>query len=547
MLTVAAEAARPRQVPALPSPPSAAPPTFAGAAAVSVLLFLAGGTALAVYWFKGLGNEDARPPVAVVVRPPTDDLEPADEPPLDLEPLPPLPAAPPLHSPAPPPRPVLVVRSFEPLAQRVNQAIDRGVAYLKQTHQDLSEPAAGGGRRPLRQRFVQGAPDEGLLGLTLLACGVSPRDPLLRRLTASLRQQAPQLRRTYSMSLALLFFDRLGSSTDRERIQSLALRLVAGQTGEGAWSYSCPLLNPRQVQLLLTCLRSGAAVVPHYSGLPGDRTQLSLRELAFSPPGVRRRPIRAPQSDNSNTQFALLALWAARKHGAPVGPALVRVARHFRTSQHADGSWAYRNVGNHSQPSNSCAGLLGLAVEHGLRTWPGERGGVPIKDGAMRKGLGYLGQTLSRATPNWRPRQRGFSGVEAVGDLYFFWSLERAAMVYGLRVIGDTEWYPWAAERIVAAQEADGRWQNAFGASIDTCFALLVLRRTNFASDLTTALRGRIPGQDPARRRPDLSARPGGKTSISATDRTGDAPLGTATEKVPGKLSGIAIGDAPPK
>src|SRR5207244_11680050 len=46
--------------------------------------------------------------------------------------------------------------------------------------------------------------------------------------------------------------------------------------------------------------------------------------------------------DNSNTQFAVLALWAARRHGIPVEKALARAEARFRNSQNADGGWGYR-------------------------------------------------------------------------------------------------------------------------------------------------------------------------------------------------------------
>ena len=46
--------------------------------------------------------------------------------------------------------------------------------------------------------------------------------------------------------------------------------------------------------------------------------------------------------DNSNTQFATLALWVARRHGLPVDHALARIDSRFRHSQGADGGWGYR-------------------------------------------------------------------------------------------------------------------------------------------------------------------------------------------------------------
>jgi hypothetical protein len=179
-------------------------------------------------------------------------------------------------------------------------------------------------------------------------------------------------------------------------------------------------------------------------------------------------------------------------------------------------------------------------VEHGLHV----RTGGQIRDAAMLKGLRFLGATLAQARPRGSPAWFGFSGVECNDDLYFLWSLERAGMIYGLRVIGETEWYPWAAEKIVNAQQADGSWKNAYGASVDTCFALLVLRRTNFASDLTAALRGRIPGQEPL---PSATTPPGATPPLTETEKPGSGKLGSAINEVPEKLKGRAAEESPPK
>jgi hypothetical protein len=138
----------------------------------------------------------------------------------------------------------------------------------------------------------------------------------------------------------------------------------------------------------------------------------------------------------------------------------------------------------------TCAGLLGLAVAHGLPSRTGKATGPE----AAARGLRYLGEAIDHARP-FHPGGHqgpfGCSGVQARDDLYFFWSLERTAMIYDLQRIGEQEWYPWAAQRLVDAQQPDGSWTSAFGKAVDTCFALLVLRRSNLAPDLTTALRKR--------------------------------------------------------
>jgi hypothetical protein len=75
------------------------------------------------------------------------------------------------------------------------------------------------------------------------------------------------------------------------------------------------------------------------------------------------------------------------------------------------------------------------------------------------------------------------------------------AVVLQLETIGNKDWYEWGSNLLVANQRADGLWVGAYGENgkgvADTCFALLFLKRANFAKDLSNLLKGRV--QDPGR------------------------------------------------
>jgi hypothetical protein len=128
----------------------------------------------------------------------------------------------------------------------------------------------------------------------------------------------------------------------------------------------------------------------------------------------------------------------------------------------------------------TCAGLLGLAVG---RTVLAEPNGGQVRDPSIEKGVAFL------ATQIDVPKAQGSSGkiigADAHGDLYYLWSLERVAMVYDLKKIGGKDWYAWAARVLLASQKGDGSWAELYPGPIDTCFALLVLKRVNVAKDLT--------------------------------------------------------------
>src|SRR5262249_48299185 len=126
------------------------------------------------------------------------------------------------------------------------------------------------------------------------------------------------------------------------------------------------------------------------TGLPADLKDMPLSRFE---PGKRLEAAAISHEDNSLTQFAVLALWAARKYDVPVERCLALVDARMRTYQNQDGSWGYTVGSTGRRDSMTCAGLLGLAVYRGLG-----KGGVQgeVKDEAIEKGLVYLGHIVGR-------------------------------------------------------------------------------------------------------------------------------------------------------
>ena len=118
------------------------------------------------------------------------------------------------------------------------------------------------------------------------------------------------------MSIAIWFLDRLGEAEDRELIRAaLALQLIAAPgTGERRLrTYPCRPLTEAEGQRLLRMLQEPTSSNPPASAHPAVRFQLD-KPLTFV----------AGSDDNSLTQFAILALWAA-EHGVPVERSLSMV------------------------------------------------------------------------------------------------------------------------------------------------------------------------------------------------------------------------------
>ncbi len=151
-----------------------------------------------------------------------------------------------------------------------------------------------------------------------------------------------------------------------------------------------------------------------------------------------------------------------------------------------------------STASMTCAGLFGLAVGHGAtldirkKKNPKLESTDVSKDDNISRGLQALATAVGKPA--------GWSGVgKAAVDIpkvsgkgfYYLWSLERVAVAYNLETISRKDWYQWGSEVLLASQMSDGSWAGEYGGSgVDTCFALLFLKRVNFAHDLSAGLSG---------------------------------------------------------
>ncbi len=205
--------------------------------------------------------------------------------------------------------------------------------------------------------------------------------------------------------------------------------------------------------------------------------------------------IRFAGGDNSNTQFAMLALWAARRHDIPTDQALLTAYQRFLDSQNNDGGWGYAQFQGTTHTMTN-VGLLGHAMGHGvapeiIQLNPKNPKDFIVKpaleDSKIQKGLEALARYIGQPTTD--EKQTKFT----MQNLYFLWSVERVAMLYDLKTIGGKDWYGWGAQILVHNQAKGGEWPQGFyhgqNAALNTCFALLFLKRSNLVQDLTDNLR----------------------------------------------------------
>jgi HEAT repeats len=397
----------------------------------------------------------------------------------------------------------------------IDDAISRGLAGL----QKLQNPDGSWSYAATQARAGATA----LAGLTMLECGVAKDDPRILGAAQFLRKESITLRHTYSTSVAIIFFDRLGDPADVPLIEALTARLITGQNIQnGAWSYWCPEPFPAEQQRLndlISRRRDSDTDRTDPAKTPSPTSEFRQRMLLLNRQAPNLGPAVLARADNSNTQFAVLALWVARRHNLPVDQALRGAAAHFRTTQNADGGWSYDfNLPSETRSTMTCSGILGLAVGWGVRNDKAEKKGQEVSDLSRDKQLQFalrtlstfIGAPLERQIPvapagaggvppgglgvdggrNFRrgPPPGGPAGSATAGGkaFYFLWSLERVAVILNLSTVNKKDWYGWGSDVLMMTQQPNGLWQGEYAeGGVDTCFALLFLKKANFANDLS--------------------------------------------------------------
>lgn len=369
----------------------------------------------------------------------------------------------------------------------VDKAVEKAVEFLKRSragnHWEYHIPS---------KEYSIGL--TALCTLSLLEAGVPRTDPVVASSARYVRDQVASLsvaggHNTYPLSLCIILLDKMYPDAGGT-IKSLSVRLAAAQNQKtGAWTYQCPPLDAK-------------GSFDQWAKFLSDRQDKGLPENAPETLNGTGGP-----GDNSNTQFAILALWVGRRHGVKVNYPLFLAERRFRKTQQSTGGWCYGlEAGGsfNSTPSMTAAGLLALALgfssskESGVtivRSGSGklDAGGGPDSKGGSApqetldtdfqvvKAQQYLGQVM---------KERGVRDIEHLH--YFLWSLERVCVTYGWdKQIDGVDWYDWGAKILLSSQASDGSWPASghSGVIADTCFSILFLKKADLVPDARDAMK----------------------------------------------------------
>ena len=327
----------------------------------------------------------------------------------------------------------------EPItAEEVRDAIASGVKYLLE-EQDQK-----------RGTWNDLAPYPGgvtaLCTLALLNSGVEPSHPQIQRALTFLRTIEPT--KTYSVALQTMVFCAAEPQRDQMLIQRNVNWLESIQLPNGSWSYPS-----------------------------GD-------------------------GDNSNAQFAVLALHEAERVGAAVRPETwERAADYWARCQNPDGSWGYKMDWNEGLGSMTCAGIgamvicrervrdAGAAVENGFV----QCCQLQQDDDALERATSWLGRNFSVR------RNPGRRGMGQVWHYYYLYGLERVGRLTARRFIDEHDWYREGADYLVRQQDPfSHHWQGQNTAEdsphIASSMALLFLSKGRRPVLMAKLVHG--PGED---------------------------------------------------
>ena len=319
---------------------------------------------------------------------------------------------------------------------KVNKAIDTGVQYLRVNRKATNHWEG------FWANALSGM-DGGVTGLACLAMlnsGVRPDDKDLSSALDYMRKLEPE--RTYVAALVAMCLAETKNPKDLPQIQ-------------------------KSVDFLLKTAR---------------REQGKLTGWGY-PASQLDRP------DASNSQYALLGLYAGKQAGAKIPESLWKEIRTLyigtQSKETRDtGYWSYVEGTNRASFTMTVAGVSGLVIARmGLNESAQQ---LDPKSGVAAKCGEYAENEPIRKGLNWIGGEKQFSfdkARESQSLFYNIYGIERVGRLSGQRFIGKYDWYREGCDYLVRTQNKDGSWSSNAGFAEDqvkvmaTSFALLFLSK----------------------------------------------------------------------
>jgi hypothetical protein len=228
----------------------------------------------------------------------------------------------------------------------------------------------------------------------------------------------------------------------------------------------------RRIQSEQTYIRALQAMVLAEANLPEDRARLEEHVSWL----IKHRIVKngklhgwsysdtlALVADGSNTQYAVLGLWAAKQAGVQNIPPEIweEIRKHYLEGEYRGGGWEYIKGGGGPAEgaliTMTTAGVCGLLIAS-----------MELNDG--RESFNALAGPADKCGvyPDSEAIERGFKWInnrftlELKGRTYYhLYGLERAGRLSGQRYIGQYDWYREGCKMLVPIQKENGSWSNS--------------------------------------------------------------------------------------
>ncbi len=302
------------------------------------------------------------------------------------------------------------------------ESVLRTIAGARQRLLDAQHPSgAWEDRSPKSQPGRTACGTTALCTYALLQAGENPNHPAIRKAVDVLAKT--RMTGTYNVSLRCMVFAKLArwdrTGKHRKQLEKDTAYLIEGNLPNGQWTY-----------------------------------------------GSGSRRSRSTRGDNSNSQFAVLALREAYYAGARVPRVFwKKLEKYWKSAQQNDGGWHYQHGAGQSYGSMTAAGLAtAYILMDVLRsgTCCG-RSAYPMAD----RGLAWMDR-------NFRPDAN--PGRQQQWWLYYLYGVERVGETSGVRYFGRHDWF------LEGGQVLLGRFGVGLGrppedGPIGTAFTLIFLAR----------------------------------------------------------------------
>ena len=247
-----------------------------------------------------------------------------------------------------------------------------------------------------------------LCGYSLITAGIKTDNAGIQRMLRYCSDNMKANKSTYNLACCALFFSNANPVIYKDELELCRDSLYKSQFASGMWAYSAAGRDNRGI------IESG---------------------------------------DNSNTQFAILGLWACTQAGFSVPrETWLRAQKHYRKNQNGDGGWGYSGwARGNSYESMTAAAVASLWIIHEQLEGKHKHCENKEKDSYIEGGLDWI-------DGNFEPGH----GISGSWKNYSLYAIERAGIITARRYFSDFDWYRAGAAYLVRSKFSQDISEDAF-------------------------------------------------------------------------------------